>query len=222
MQTATQNLIQALKKVSADYAKTLLRGDYAPLKPSARHCTFIDGSNVPIVTAPSFCAQTIRTAKVSWKENVWSRSVQQFQSLARLSTQQLCVVENFGTEFQCGPFDVLSDDLRQGLHATTPAFVGGVVRRLAEIYTAQQNMPLGGVLVLDGELSAQTCAEKVPIAKLHDAANDCKTVLAGLSKTSTLVNAQGASFLSQLLSEGPEGAWLFVEQSNATTGFVKL
>ncbi len=230
MQTATQTLIQALKQTSTNYTKTQLQGEYVLLKPAAIPCMFIDGSNASIITAPSLCAQTIRTAQVSCKENVWSRKVQQFQSLARLTTEQTCIVENFGTNFQCGPFDVLANDLRQGLHAATPALIEGVVRRLAELNMAQQNMPLDGMLVLDGELSAQTYSEKEPLAKLHAIASERNTLLAGLSKTSTLVNAQGASFPSQLLSQGPKAAWLFVadthqsfvEKRNATTGFVKL
>jgi len=222
MQTATQTLINALKQANAKYTQTQLQGEYVLLKPTAMPCMFIDGSNASIVTAPSFCAQTIRTAQVSYKENVWSRAVQQFQSLALLTTERICAVENFGTDFQCGPFDVLADDLRQGLHAATPVLIESVVRRLAELNMAQQNMLVNGVLVIDGELSAQTCSEKAPLAKLYSVADECNTLLAALSKTSTLVNAQGASFPSQLLSQGPKDAWLFVEQSNATTGFVKL
>ncbi len=228
MQTPTQTLIKALEASSKINTCTDILGEYTLLEPAVSSCTFVDGSNAVLVNTPSFCAQLIRIAGISFNAQPaqeWKRETQEFFSLAKLTTERMCDVENFGTRFCCGPFDLLGDDLRQGLHAASVAAVAGIVRRLAELSMAQQYLSrdnTANLLVLDGELSAQTVAEQPALAQIRAIADGQHTILSALSKTTAFVDVAGKSIPAQLLVQGPRQAWLFRAHNATTTGFVKL
>ena len=97
------------------------------------------------------------------------------------------------------------------------------IRKITELKIAAEiisDLNSGDLIVRDGDLIEGTETEQSQIEKLKEKANEKGVIIAGLSKTTSLLTDSGNSAAAVLNKIGPECAWYYPATNN--TGFVKL
>ena len=206
-----------------------LRAEFINLTPTpCPSSCFVDGGNAVLLATPDMCVQHIRVAAVCFAHQQCVQRVREdFYVLITNTGNDVFSVANFNMAFSCGPFDGKHEDLRQGSRPAQPERIGELVRRIAELELLarmSQNLSSASLLVLDGELEAQTVFEQPFLEQAMRSAGKRMLFLAGLSKTSRLLTNTGQSALAVLAQQGPPNAWLYApaQQSKPATGVVKL
>ncbi|MBI2546726.1 hypothetical protein HYV81_06120 [Candidatus Woesearchaeota archaeon] len=168
---------------------------------------FVDGSNLEIVRSAHFSLQFVRLFYTLYdgKKRVAAEKAE-FYAMIRAVNRD----ERIYFEVEVISNDAWLDELnmkiysfdasmRQGYHRADVSSVVHVVRRLGELLIAEracQRLGKGGILVLDGDLEANYPREEEFLDRLYAYAKD--VVIAGVSKTSTLLSSSGNSFTALL------------------------
>lgn len=188
---------------------------------------FVDGGNASLIDAPNFCVQHIRIAAVWFNGTTCTKRLREdfYAVITATDERPTYAVDLVNTDFTCGPFDGLHQDLRKGSHPASPGQIAQLVRRLLELDLAKRiatETTTKEILVIDGELEPQTAYEQVPLNALSQS---CTTVLlAGVSKSSRSRTDTGQSTLALLATHAPQGRWLYapLQEKTPVTGFMRL
>lgn len=201
---------------------------------SDRKISFVDGGNQEIIKAANFSLQLIRVYFNIFKNNKKIK-VGKREFFALIRTDNLdYVVDFFGNYFDelkdlC--FDSMDKNLRTGNHRVVISRIGDIVRRFSELIFATEVanfLENGDLIVLDGDLKADRPGEREFLDSLYGKSVEKGVVVAGLSKTTSLLTEKGNS-LGALLNQKMKGEWYYypivkIENENhkAEMFFVRL
>ncbi|MFC1752595.1 DNA double-strand break repair nuclease NurA [Thermoproteota archaeon] len=178
---------------------------------SSKRILFIDGGNQEVLKTPHVSLQFIRLYYTIYQNNKRiDNKKTEFYALVKLKTdqskEQIAQVRIFGsdiipsTEFNLKEFD----------SEVNLSKIGSLVRRLAEIKTAELACDNTDIIVLDGTLFAPTKAEQEYINTLRSSASQNNVLITALSKTSHLVTDSGQAVASAVARIKPEaGCWYY-------------
>ena len=192
---------------------------YHPIKESKQaEMVFVDGGNAFLIELPGRSVQLARTASVHLKgSGSFFKEKEEFYILSSekngrtsvrvIGRQGLVEEQTLGPEADPGKFCQnfrKTMELKKGL-----------------------SMLGRGTLVLDGTLMASNDEQKNILQQLRNKASETGTKIAGLSKTTSIVNSRGSSFAASLA--GKKGSWWYYpvakidsEFHDAELFFVKL
>lgn len=204
-----------------------LNGTFFPLTPISSHCCFVDGGSGILVSSPDFCVAIVRTAAALFSESTCTKRIQRTQivTVRAIDGKPTFELKTYPKN-NVMQIDGRCEDLRRGTHPCPPEDVISLYRRIQELELAldlcsgsKETEPLNAsdLLVLDGELNAQTSFEEEllkQITQIH------QNVVGVVKQTGSFTNT-GSHANRVLLNLGPKGNWLYTS-NNMPTGFVRL
>lgn len=198
------------------------------LSQPARRIAFVDGGNAEILRAPNFSLQFIRLYATVHEDNRRVRQQKkEFYALIAASGRNglRYEIETFGTDFSVQHAFAADDaTLRTGMHLATPPAVADAVRTFAELSLAREvcnELRNGDILVRDGDLMPTQTHASGYVNELARIASQRGVLLAGLSKTTSILTDAGTSAAAALQRIAPAGMWLY-QPPGSRTAFVKL
>ncbi len=165
---------------------------------------FIDGGNAPVFESPEARVEYVRLAAVAY-EGRERAATHQEEGLLLIRYEGGAVVatgeEGFSLSVKAGVDD---EELRLGREKVTLAAVAGLARFLLECslvkrLASERSFQL---VVRDGSLVGANRHEEEALARMRGS-----WLLAGLSKTSSLLTEQGVSASAELLARSPRDCW---------------
>lgn len=209
----------------------------------ARRIAFVDGGNAEILKAPNFSLQFIRLYATIHEDNKRDKQIKkEFYALIvangsadkRSAGPQALLAGKQGLTYEVETFDTdftvqqsfAADDatLRTGMHLATPGAVADAVRTFAEFTLAKEvcdDLRANDILVRDGDLMPTQTHAQHYVNELARVATTRGVLLAGLSKTTSLLTDSGNSAAAALQRIAPAGIWLY-QPPGSNTCFVKL
>ncbi|MFH0978667.1 MAG: DNA double-strand break repair nuclease NurA [Candidatus Woesearchaeota archaeon] len=195
---------------------------------------FVDGSNVSIITTPTFSLDFIRVASVIYtgKKRLASQS-KEFLALTSAGPHEKYEVETFPENSLASVKVSFSDQtMRFAQDKVTIARVPELLRSLSEIDYASENLetlPKNSCVVRDGSLMPKMSYELQWYSRLFSACREKRVALAGFCKTTDLLTDCGDSLACALRQIAPRATWhyspLFINKNPehpVQIGMVKL
>jgi len=182
----------------------------SPLK-NGEKIMFVDGGSGVILSTPSYALALVRLCAITYEGSKKSgRTDREFFCHARLKEGNI-LVDFFGMEAESLQF--------QKEEKTIPESYIDLVRKIFELRLARELADDLDVLVLDGDLEAESLFEDLEFQKLKEICKQSSILLCALSKTNRYTK-QDASIV-QLLQVGMQkGRWFY--PLNRKTCFTKL
>ncbi len=201
---------------------------------------FIDGGNAEILGASNFSLQLIRTYFTIYKDNKKLESGKnEFYLLIsslnegskiKYKTEIFNLKNNLKLKNEV--FDSYDKTIKQGLNRIKIMNIGNIIRRFAEIKTAENTIDLlekRDFIVLDGDLEAGKTGEMNHFDELYKKAAEKSINVTALSKTNSLFTEKGNSIAALLNSISPIKEWFYYpvakvnnEKHKAEMFFLKL
>ena len=189
---------------------------------------FIDGGNAEIIGGANFSLQLIRAYYAVFENNKRiKQNKTEFYLLVTAKNVNEKIVyetETFNTYLRIDKeFDAFDKNLSEPGHKAEPGKIAESARKITELKIAAEisnELSSGDLIVRDGDLIEGTDTEKNQIEQLKEKANEKGIIIAGLSKTTSLLTDSGNSVAAVLNKIGPECAWYYPATNNI--GFVKL
>ncbi|MBN2566571.1 DNA double-strand break repair nuclease NurA [Candidatus Woesearchaeota archaeon] len=191
---------------------------------SKARMVFVDGGQADLLRSPSFSLQFIRIAHAVYTENKReSFGIEGFYVLTTTSgkaeSQGKTTITYTTKVFSEGEpplgkeyrFDSFDQALSAGAERGDIGKVGSIVRRMAELATAERacrRLSPGDVVVIDGTLKATLEAERSVLSPLLTEARKRQVLVCGLSKSCSLLTERGDTAVALVQSLGPAGMWL--------------
>ncbi len=197
-----------------------------------RKLVFFDGGSQELFSAPNISLFFNRIYCCVYDNNKRIKS-KKFEFYSLIYTQKKDNELFFDTEFfflknklnlPKMEFSVKDKTLCFGKNIVDISVLGSNIRKLLEIKAASQIDEKNSIIVLDRDLEPKVTYEEEFFKELYRNADKNKTLVCGLSKTSSLLTKKGNSLNALLNSLGPEKEWYYkVAESEAfDIYFVKL
>ena len=196
---------------------------------------FIDGGNAEIAGSANFSFQFFRFYQGMFKgtERLDQKKKEYFGLMATKEVKDTIV---FSAKLFNGndsvDFDPYDSTLKEGVKRAKISKIADVIRRYEELELAidvADHLNENDIIVLDGNLEAAYTGEKTLFERLYRKAGERNIIIAGFSKTTSLLTKKGSALTSVLLRKKPTGKWYYssiVEVMNddhkADIFFVKL
>lgn len=187
---------------------------------SDKKIAFIDGGNSEILGAPNFSLQLIRTyftiheanKKISSGKNEFYALICSSNENNKINyTTELFILKgNWG--FKNLIFDSCDKTLKEGFNRIKISKIADLVRRFAEIKTAEKAINLlekGDFIVMDGDLEAKKTNELDYFNELYKKAAQKEITISALSKTTSLFTEKGNSLAALLNIISPFSDWVY-------------
>ncbi|MBW2973516.1 DNA double-strand break repair nuclease NurA [Candidatus Woesearchaeota archaeon] len=189
---------------------------------------FVDGGNAEILGGANFSLQLIRIYYVIFENNKRiKQNKTEFYLLATAKAKEDKIVyetEAFNTYLRIDKeFDAFDKELSEPGHKAEPAKIAESARKISELKIAADivnELNSGDFIIRDGDLTEGTEAEKKQIEALKQKSAEKNVIVAGLSKTTSILTDSGNSASAVLNKIGPSCEWYYPITNNI--GFVKL
>ncbi|MBW2986336.1 DNA double-strand break repair nuclease NurA [Candidatus Woesearchaeota archaeon] len=213
---------------SSNLVKLDKKSFYSIADKKTKKIGFVDGGNAEIIGGANFSLQLIRIYAVVFEEDKRvKQNKQEFYLLITAKSSKDKIVyetEAFNTYLRLDKeFDAFDKELSEPGHKAEPGRIAESARKISEYKIAQEllnDLDSGDLLIRDGDLIEGTTTERKQIEELKEKSIAKGVVVAGLSKTTSLLTDSGNSAAAVLNKIGPECAWYYPATNN--TGFVKL
>ena len=181
---------------------------------------FVDGGNLEIIKNANYSIQLVRVYYTIYLNNKRVKSKRyQFFVLVNTITNKNKInyrAQIFDNELGIDEnhliFDLYDETLREGIHKANISRIGEVARRFAELKAAElliNELDAGDIIVRDGSLQSSVTNEKIYFNKLYKKALEKNIIIAGLSKSSTLLTDKGNSLISTLSKMADKDEWYY-------------
>ena len=189
---------------------------------------FVDGGNAEILGGANFSLQLVRIYYVIFENNKRiKQNKTEFYLLVTAKAKEDKIVyetEAFNTYLRIDKeFDAFDKELSEPGHKAEPAKIAESARKISELKIAADivnELSAGDLIIRDGDLTEGTEAEKKQIEALKQKSAEKNVIVAGVSKTTSILTDSGNSASAVLNKIGPDCAWYYPVTNNI--GFVRL
>lgn len=201
---------------------------YSIADKSVKKTAFVDGGNAEIIGGGNFSLQLLRIYSGIFENNKRvKQNKTEFYLLVTAKHQKGRIwydTEAFNTHLRIDKeFRAFEEGLSEQGHKAEPNKIAESARKIAELKIAAElvsELEAGDIIIRDGDLLEGTAQEKEQIEKLKEKSSKKGVIVAGLSKTTSLLTDSGNSASAVLNKIGPNCAWYYPATNNV--GFVKL
>ena len=187
---------------------------------------FVDGGNIEILRSAGFSLQFVRLfwSCYEGKQRVNAERVEFYLACHtmieddKLYYETEIIAEQEWLQELRIKVDAYNPSLKQGMHRADISSMANVVRRFGELLMGVRAAAHSDIVVLDGDLEATYPGEERLLERLYATGK----LIAGLSKTSTLLSTSGQSFSASLARQGKWYYYPVAEVNGAEVLFAKL
>jgi len=201
---------------------------YSIVDKSVNKVAFVDGGNAEIIGGGNFSLQLLRIYYAVFENNKRiKQNKTEFYLLVTAKNKNGRIfydTEAFNTHLRIDKeFNAFGEGISEQGHKAEPNKIAESARKIAELKIAAElvsELDSGDMIIRDGDLLEGTEQEKRQIENLKEKSGEKQVVVAGLSKTTSLLTDSGNSVSAVLNKIGPACAWYYPATNNV--GFVKL
>ena len=190
-----------------------------PFVKAAANLFFIDGGQAELFMSPDFCIALMRVSCVVFQQN---RRVGIINEEFVISVRAEFIEDKLSYVITTYPnkifplpivFNAFDRALAEGSHRIKLSKILEETRKCAELSFAnrllRENAVEGDMIILDGDLEADSFYVGQYFEKLYSAAISKEVLITALAKTSTLLTETGSSFTALLEEMSPSGIWYY-------------